>query len=492
MTAELSKAPTRPERCPECGYDTHNRRIPPPPSLFHWRITAPALVVLAALLALAWMFLRNWQTSTTGSGTAQALVIEPSFTLDDIGRIADSRQMNSGLAATLQRALAEQASALARYPGDPVLTTGFVEGRGMRRDTLMYGWPTGWVTRISYSLYDDAVARTGPRPMRTWTPQDNTGGVILPNEPVAANSSLDDSGLVMPRPRWSWGTYGGGYLAYRPTPEETGGTAYWLDINTYGVVAVVGLIVLGWALLRIAIWAINVVRDRSKPRLRSGLVSLFGALAVAAVIAWMTIETCQRTDTFIAPRRTGTFVRTGATGGYYAQRGMEHSSLRASALPSLAASPDGDRVAAQAILGALKDQPAPAHYLAIALNAESIMHNGSGRFWRAVPVLSWHSTQYIRRSDIGSPDLMANPPGVRWDFQNAYLRRTVSSGDPAQAESGFSINLGSVGLIVLGTWVLWLLARLICRGITQLIMRCRRRRNQCIACGHALGPPVAA
>jgi hypothetical protein len=350
---------------------------------------------------------------------------------------------------------------------------------------LDVGWPDTWMTRIDFSLYQDAVARTGQQPMRTAKPSD-APNVASPIALVPANAGLGNDGLVWPRPRWSWGTYGG-WLAYRPTPEETNGRALWLDINTYGIVASLGLIVLGWVASSLAIWIVNVIRGRKRPHWSGRRFKWAGALLAIVFTAWLAIETASRTDTF-----TATMSRTAPSTGIncsVCRLGPDQSLLRLSDLQNLAARADGEQLLAQAILTATQqDATSGEQYLAVALTPEASIHNGTGTFFRGLPLLSIFSAQYKRRPEFGVADLLANPAGITWDFRYSAFRCRNSSGDPNRPETSTEVNLGAVGLLVMGCWLLWLLSAMTCAIVTGVVARRRRQRHECIACGYALCP----
>jgi ATP-binding cassette subfamily B protein len=58
----------------------------------------------------------------------------------------------------------------------------------------------------------------------------------------------------------------------------------------------------------------------------------------------------------------------------------------------------------------------------------------------------------------------------------------------ARAILAQSIGVNAMAMLALGLWLLWLISTGVCRLIAMVIQRRRRMRNQCIGCGHALGP----
>jgi hypothetical protein len=480
----------RPARCPECGHYTDDQRIPPPPSLFHWRIIVPGGLTLAAIALVAFIVIRNAETFQSGSGSMMGNILEPPFTLGEVRAIAAGEHSNRSLVHALLADVERRSIHFGYLPGDRVLSTGFFDSPKIRNESLSFGWPRAWYTQTTHSLYDDAIARSGFRPMRTLTEEDrHRMRVVLPHGGlVPANASIDESGMVRPRPRWSSKDFGPGYIAYRRPPEETGGVAVWQDFNLFALASALGVIAMGWAVPAMLVWFLNVLRGKGRRRLRARSLKLASIGVTTAVVAWLVIASVARSDTCSAPQRPVTTIGTGANTQYRAG-GIEHTTLRVSQLHDLAAQGDGDQRTAQAILMALREEPSNDDYLALAITPEAVIQNGTTAYYcRSWPLLVATSVLYARRTDLGSPDRLDNPAGLSWDLSAAHLRLRHSRGDPNQHERSWTVNTGALGMLLLGLFLLWLISVAACRFACALITRRRRRRNQCIACGHALGP----
>jgi hypothetical protein len=454
----------------------------------------PGGLTLAAIALVALLVVRNAETFQSGSGSMMANILEPPFTLRDVRTSAAGEQSGRSLVQALLADVERRSIHFGYLPGDQVLSTGFFDSPKMRHENLSFGWPRAWYTQTTYSLYDDAIARSGFRQMRTRMPEDShrMGVVLPPGQLVPANASIDESGLVWPRARWSSKDFGPGYVAYRRPPEETGGVVVWQDVNLFPVASALGVIAMGWAIPAMLVWFVNVLGGQNRPRLRARSLKLAGIAVTTAVVAWLVIASVARSDTCSAPQRPVTTIGTGAN-TQYRVGGIEHTTLRVSQLHDLAAQRDGDQRAAQAILMALRERASDDDYLALAITPEAVIQNGSTAYYcRSWPLVVATSVLYARRTDLGSSERLANPAGVSWDLSAAHLRLRHSRGDPNQPERSWTVNTGALGMLLLGLFALWLMSVAACRIASALITRRRRRRNQCIACGHALGPQLRA
>jgi len=336
------------------------------------------------------------------------------------------------------------------------------------------------------------VRRSGAQPIVTSTA---VTGFTSPN------ASISPLGESSPRPRWSWM---GATLAYRPPPEETGGIAVWKDIDVLGIAASLGVIAFAWLIAGLLVWLWNQTlrrRELAASPKWGRRIAVVATVALMLVLAWVTMS---RTDT---PR----VVSGGALPKALATRvkGLNApvaTSLNSAALEAISRAPDCDRQLAQVIIGAVDVAGSDTEaLLAVVLQPEAIMKpmsSTSTSYNWSFQLLSTSSRYFTRRpasdaprdpltgaSPVGEP--MTFPAGWEWEFgpSSASIRR--STGNPTDPVHYISISLEWLGCLFLALWILWLVAR-IPTHVFVVRQRLRRRRNQCTACGHALGPAHVA
>jgi hypothetical protein len=89
---------------------------------------------------------------------------------------------------------------------------------------------------------------------------------------------------------------------------------------------------------------------------------------------------------------------------------------------------------------------------------------------------------------LGEMAPLAHPAGTRIDATWQWLNIERLSGDPLKPSTTLTFDLEKVACILLIASLAWLLVTTCFHCAALFIARRRRRRNQCIACGHALGP----
>src|SRR4051812_30216112 len=147
--------PSRLAQCPECGWDTAQPASAARPASLWWR----RLVVvawLATIVGAATTFLgRGSTTRGISFGSAFPRVALPAVSLAEVREIAGGgAQAGAGLVSRVLQATS---------PFRPDITenwsveVGFVGSGAQRTEWRSFGWPTEWVGRARYPVYDDAV-----------------------------------------------------------------------------------------------------------------------------------------------------------------------------------------------------------------------------------------------------------------------------------------------------------------------------------------------
>jgi len=179
------------------------------------------------------------------------------------------------------------------------------------------------------------------------------------------------------------------------------------------------------------------------------------------------------------------------TAVYWVKSSVAHTGLRSSDIVGLADGPDSDPLIAKAILAAMPQRSKPDGYLGIELTPTAIVANGRQRsFGRWLQVVSYSEYQLTARPDLGQAGFVANPqPGGLHLTRYGSIEFIQVPDDPALLTRQWSFSLPSAGILAILLWLIWLLSVAACRLTHRLMMRYRRRRGRCVACGYQLGPP---
>ncbi len=454
-------------RCPECGHRENDPLPPRTGSIFNWRVSAPFIAALVASAMLALHIANNANTQTAGPSAAPGastpwrranVVIDPAITRAKL--VSIERGEDAAVGEHLFREVLKQSEQWFRWaPGEPKVQAGFFDMPPERTRELNFGWPSAWWMCSQVS--------TQPVP----EPGDNA----IPIE--SSNSRFPSTSQVQ------WG-FRFPYVSRTRSFVESHGIPVQSSIRLkLSAIALSLMIVLALTLvLSLAAWLINRRLRRDAARgVRRWLLS-------SSVLA-----TCCVVGLAIATREDATHAYVMMTSATPATR-MENTSLGPADVLQLAGEKDRARVLAREILESTGSMNAgEGACLGFAVVPEAypvgvVMSSYAPDF-----LIAFRQTyQFRRRPEFGPNELIAAPAGVHLHCRDGLLIMERTSGDPKLSTTATYVDFGMLSVLVLGLAVVWLLVWAPLRWIDHRVIRGRRRRNQCIACGYALVPMRAA
>lgn len=442
---------------------------------------APAIMAILAAVAIALWLATTPGTSNLGSGTPIASIVEPPWTPAEIEAIAEGVSSRQGLFEAV-RAKDWTASRGFVPPGENAIELTFVRPGNDRRGGAVFGWPVAWWSRTEHARWDDAVARTGLRPLTT----DSTAAPVTdPYRGIRPGMGVE------PRPLWWWQD---GTLWHWPAVESTGGVLRWSGLRVTGILASLGLIALCWAVTSLLVWVIDVWRTRRRRAPVGPWPARIVAVAAGVTMVAMAVAKQSSYDTL------STAASSALRGGpprLALGRQAPGAKLGVAAFDEHRNDPDRDQWLAAAMLESMPDAPEPGSLLAARFELGSRMVGTSTIYNDRIRVLTVTVATYTKPDPDDpwatrpSSEPVAVPPGTRWQFDAPFLRVFRPSREADNQATNLTIDIAMLGTLALIVAGIWFVPFTIARFAWTIVVRRRRRTNRCVACGHGLGAPEA-
>lgn len=451
------------ERCPECGWDTSQRRSVMPASLKKARRWVIAAIVLAAAIAMM-IAAATTKSFHYSLGTPVPRLLDPPVILTEVQRIAGGGA--PGGHELTRRLLSVIEPINPHLPGSRSVEVGFVRPNTERLEYTTFGWPSVWVSRSITSIWDDAVAQTGFKPAVTDAKARPIGQYEAPEDPLR----------IYPGPRWRWE---GAALRLQMQPEETGGRYTIYHIHALGLLAAVVLVLLiaaaiEWARRRWGKRRLRTVRTRFW--LVTALLTLaFAGAGLAGSKRFLRFNVFPKLKQVVLPPAPV----------YYTRDGFARLPLSADDAERLLGHEDGDRQLAAAVLAAAPKEAGPAEslYLAATYDNECAVNESTTiNLFGAFHLASVGYESYVRRGDFGTVEPMAPRRVLTVDTANGQLSAWWSGRGPGARSYWVRLQAETLA-IALGAFVVVIM--LVSLGF-RAALAVRHRRGLCPQCRYRI------
>lgn len=461
--------------CTECGHSRADRRPPRGRGVVPWRLLAPLAISAFIVAAIAFVLPRASSSDAYGRSHAMPIVHDPPLRIADVEALArgeataDGRRtpLLDGLRHDLRQHRSAYGPVAPLEPGMAVQAS--APERSARRRTYRFGWPVPWLTRMAHRELDP-----------DGTPVDVVTDPLAARPRTPGSMFVSEERTVGPTQRWGWWE---GVLLFALTPQEANGALVSWGLRPAAIV--------------VPLLAGSIVLFVAAALRRRGRAGVGGRIARRRLAA--TLATSVTVLLLAVPRTEAYRAWDAPAGAIGIDADLQALDERGRSDPA-----EAERALAEAVVATgVTRRAGDDHVLVRIAHGTGWVNLEERWFLKALGLFTqtrptWyendlfvaHARGAVRPRGTAPVDRVVAPPaGLHAWATNGILHveRTLASGEDARSTTRWSVAVpeaivvlgGTLGLLV-GPWLVW-----------PIVVRRRRRRGLCIACGHRVVPESA-